>query len=54
MFDFNSNRIPVLIPESIELAAAREEADIVNNSPDILSARHAFWVGEEALQIEMS
>ena len=52
MFDFNSNRIPVLIPE-IEMAAAGE-ADIVINSSDILSARHAFWVGEEALQIEMS
>ena len=52
MFDLNSNRIPVFIPE-IEAAARRTRADVAD-SPDILSARHIFWVGEEALQIEMS
>ena len=52
MFDLNSNRIPVFIPE-IEAAARRTRADVAD-SPDILSPRHIFWVGEEALQIEMS
>ena len=52
MFDLNSNRIPVFIPE-IEAAARRTRTDVAD-SPDILSARHIFWVGEEALQIEMS